>query len=75
MMLKGDRKRHSCIRLIMHPENQASQRVVEKGGFRLKSTARRAWFHRGRRHGVLVSALLQGSTGPGMAPPAISPSR
>jgi [ribosomal protein S5]-alanine N-acetyltransferase len=54
-----DTKRHNRLRLIIHPENRASQRVAEKCGFRLEGTARGAWFHRGRHHDVLVYALLR----------------
>lgn len=54
-----DTKRYNRIRLIIHPENKASQRVAEKCGFTLEGTARGAWFHRGRHHDVLVYALLR----------------
>jgi RimJ/RimL family protein N-acetyltransferase len=54
-----DTKRQNRIRLIIHPDNRASQRVAEKCGFRLEGTARGAWFHRGQHHDVLVYALLR----------------
>lgn len=54
-----DTKRHNRIRLIIHPDNKASQRVAEKCGFQLEGAARGAWFHRGQHHDVLVYALLR----------------
>ena len=63
-----DTKRYNRIRLIIHPDNQASRRVAEKCGFTLEGTARGAWFHRGRHHDVLVYALLRGEVGAGNQP-------
>jgi [ribosomal protein S5]-alanine N-acetyltransferase len=54
-----DTRRHNRLRLIIHPDNQASRRVAEKCGFTLEGTARGAWFLRGRHHDVLVYALLR----------------
>ena len=54
------RKKSNRIRLIIHPENQASKRVAEKGGYRLESTARGAWYHRGKNQDVEVYVLLRG---------------
>ena len=47
------------IRLIIHPENCASRRVAEKGGFTLEGTARGAWYHQGISHDVEVFAILR----------------
>jgi [ribosomal protein S5]-alanine N-acetyltransferase len=54
-----DTRRRNRLRLIIHPDNQASRRVAEKCGFTLEGTARGAWFLRGRHHDVLVYALLR----------------
>lgn len=50
----------SRIRLVIHPDNRASQRVAEKNGFTLEGTMRLAWFHRGRHHDVQVWSILRG---------------
>ncbi len=52
---------YSMNRLIayVHPENVASQRVVEKNGFTRESTAREAWPHKGTWHDVHVYALTR----------------
>lgn len=47
------------IRLIIHPDNLASQRVAAKSGFTHESTARGAWFHKGKSQDVEVFALLR----------------
>lgn len=54
-----DRKRQNRIRLIIHPENEASKRVAEKAGYGMEAVARGAWFHQGRSHDVEVHALLR----------------
>jgi [ribosomal protein S5]-alanine N-acetyltransferase len=53
------------IRLIIHPENNASRRVAEKCGFTHESTARCAWYHLGRNHDVEVYAILRHEVKPG----------
>jgi RimJ/RimL family protein N-acetyltransferase len=53
------RKKNNRIRLIIHPDNLASQRVAEKCGYTHEGTARGAWFHNGRNHDVEVFALLR----------------
>ena len=52
-------KKFNRSRLMIHPENVASRRVAEKCGYRHESTARGAWFHRGRWHDAEVYALLR----------------
>lgn len=47
------------IRLIIHPENDASCRVAQKCGFVCEGTARGAWYHEGQNHDVHVYALLR----------------
>jgi RimJ/RimL family protein N-acetyltransferase len=54
-----ERKNKNRIRLIIHPDNQASQRVAEKSGFRYEGIARGAWYNRGRHHDVAVFAALK----------------
>ena len=54
-----DRKKYNRIRLVIHPDNLASQRVAEKCGFTHEGTARGAWFHRGRNHDVEIYSLLR----------------
>jgi RimJ/RimL family protein N-acetyltransferase len=49
----------SRIRLVIHPDNGASQRVAQKCGFTLEGTMRQAWFHRGRHHDVQVWSILR----------------
>jgi len=50
----------SRIRLVIHPDNLASQRVAQKCGFTREGTMRQAWFHRGRHHDVQVWSILRG---------------
>lgn len=47
------------LRLVIHPDNQASRRVAEKSGFTVESMARGAWYHQGRNHDVEIWALLR----------------
>jgi ribosomal-protein-alanine N-acetyltransferase len=54
-----DRKKNNRIRLIIHPNNIASQRVAQKCGYKHEGKARGAWFHEGRNHDVEVFALLR----------------
>lgn len=54
-----DRMKHNRIRLIIHPDNQASRRVAEKCGFTYEGVARGAWFNRGRSHDVAVYGLVR----------------
>ena len=54
-----DRKKNNRIRLIIHPDNTASQRVARKCGYKHEGTARGAWFHKGRNHDVEVFGLLR----------------
>jgi [ribosomal protein S5]-alanine N-acetyltransferase len=51
-------KQINRIRLVIHPDNQASRRLAEKCGFRHESRARGAWYHKGRHHDVEIYALL-----------------
>jgi RimJ/RimL family protein N-acetyltransferase len=44
---------------VIHPDNDASQRVAEKCGFTLEGTMRKAWFHRGRHQDVQVWSILR----------------
>jgi len=53
------RKKINRIRLVIHPDNQASRRVAEKAGFTCEGVARGAWYHRGRNHDVEVWSLLR----------------
>ena len=52
---------YSMNRLIayVHPENVASQRVVEKNGFVREATLREAWPRRGMWHDIHVYALTR----------------
>lgn len=47
------------VRLVIHPENQASRRVAEKCGFKHEGTARGAWYHQGKNHDVEIHAVLR----------------
>lgn len=47
------------IRLMIHPENVASKRLVEACGFKCEGISRGAWFHQGTHHDVEVFALLR----------------
>lgn len=47
------------IRLVIHPQNEASSRVAQKCGFVQEGTARGAWYHKGQNHDVHVYALLR----------------
>lgn len=53
------RKKNNRIRLIIHPDNLASQKVAQKCGYAHEGTARGAWYHNGRNHDVEVFALLR----------------
>lgn len=54
-----DRTKANRIRLVIHPDNQASRRVAEKAGFTCEGVARGAWYHRGRNHDVEVWAIVR----------------
>ena len=54
-----DRMKHNRIRLIIHPDNQASRRVAEKCGYQYEGIARGAWFNRSRNHDVAVYAIVR----------------
>jgi [ribosomal protein S5]-alanine N-acetyltransferase len=54
-----DNYKYNRIRLIIHPDNHASQRIAEKCGFTHEGIARGAWFHRGHSQDVEVYALLR----------------
>lgn len=54
-----DRLKHNRIRLIIHPDNDASKRVAEKCGYQYEGIHRGAWFHQGRNQDVEVYALLR----------------
>lgn len=47
------------IRLMIDPENVASQRVAEKCGYRQEGTARGAVYHHGRFHDMDMYAILR----------------
>ncbi len=47
------------LRLVIHPDNEASRRVAMKAGYTLEGIARGAWYHRGRNHDVEVWSLLR----------------
>ena len=47
------------IQLCIHPDNKASRRVAEKCGFTHESTARGAWFHRGKHESMEVYSILR----------------
>ena len=51
-------KRVNRIRLVIHPNNQASRRLAEKCGFKHEGTARGAWYNKGRHHDVEIYAIL-----------------
>jgi [ribosomal protein S5]-alanine N-acetyltransferase len=46
------------IRLVIHPDNEASRRLAEKCGFRHEGTARGAWYHKGAHRDVEIYAIL-----------------
>jgi [ribosomal protein S5]-alanine N-acetyltransferase len=46
------------IRLVIHPENQASRRLAEKCGFQHEGSARGAWYNNGRHHDVEIYSIL-----------------
>lgn len=54
-----ERKNKNRIRLIIHPDNKASQRVAEKAGFQREGVARGAWYNRGKHHDVIVYSALK----------------
>ena len=54
-----DAKKINRIRLVIHPDNQASRRVAEKAGFTYEGVARGAWYHQGRNHDVEVWSRLR----------------
>jgi RimJ/RimL family protein N-acetyltransferase len=54
-----ERKNRNRIRLIIHPDNKASQRVAEKAGFQYEGIARGAWYNRGKHHDVAVYSALK----------------
>lgn len=47
------------LRLIIHPDNEASRRVAMKSGYTLEGISRGAWYHQGRNHDVEVWSLLR----------------
>lgn len=51
-------KRMNRIRLVIHPDNQASRRLAEKCGFKHEGTARGAWYNKGRHQDVEIYAIL-----------------
>jgi [ribosomal protein S5]-alanine N-acetyltransferase len=51
-------KRVNRIRLVIHPENQASRRLAEKCGFKHEGTARGAWYNKGKHQDVEIYAIL-----------------
>lgn len=51
-------KRVNRIRLVIHPENQASRRLAEKCGFQHEGTARGAWYNKGKHQNVEIYAIL-----------------
>ncbi len=56
-------KKVNRLRLVIHPDNQASRRVAEKAGFTCEGVARGAWYHQGRNHDVEVWSLLRAEYG------------
>lgn len=53
------RLKQNRIRLVIHPENQASKRVAEKCGYKYEGLARGAWFHQGRSHDVEIYGITR----------------
>lgn len=53
------RLKHNRIRLVIHPDNQASKRVAEKCGYRFEGLSRGAWFHQGRSHDVEIHGITR----------------
>jgi ribosomal-protein-alanine N-acetyltransferase len=54
-----DTYRMNRLRLTIHVDNFGSQRVAEKCGFSLESTAREGWYSKGRWHDVHVYILTR----------------
>lgn len=46
------------IRLVIHPDNQASRHVAEACGFTYEGIARGAWYNAGRHHDVVIYSIL-----------------
>ena len=51
-------KRMNRIRLVIHPQNNASRRLAEKCGFQHEGTARGAWYNKGRHQDVEIYSIL-----------------
>jgi [ribosomal protein S5]-alanine N-acetyltransferase len=51
-------KQINRIRLVIHPDNIVSRRLVEKCHFRHEGTARGAWYNNGKHHDVEIYAIL-----------------
>jgi hypothetical protein len=49
----------SALQAETHPDNRASQRVLEKAGFQLEGRLRRTVFSRGRWRDTLMCSLLR----------------
>jgi [ribosomal protein S5]-alanine N-acetyltransferase len=47
------------LRLTIHVDNAASQRVAEKCGFTMEGTSREAWYHKGQWHDIAVYTLTR----------------
>jgi RimJ/RimL family protein N-acetyltransferase len=60
MMVKYlfETKQMNRIRLVIHPDNAASQRLAEKCGFTHEGTARGAWYNKGRHNDVEIYSIL-----------------
>lgn len=54
------RLKQNRIRLVIHPENEASKRVAEKCGYQFEGLARGAWFHQGSSHDVAIYGITRG---------------
>ncbi len=52
-------KRRNRLRLMIHPDNIASQKVAQKSGYQYESTARGTWYNRGKINDMEVYALLR----------------
>lgn len=53
------RLKHNRIRLVIHPDNQASKRVAQKCGYQFEGLARGAWFHHGRSQDVEIYGITR----------------
>jgi RimJ/RimL family protein N-acetyltransferase len=51
-------KRMNRIRLVIHPDNEASRRLAKKCGFQHEGTARGAWYNKGRHQDVEIYSIL-----------------